>query len=56
MRRKRDFQKGISQIINKNYDAVWTISKLDKKFHPLKILDVKIKNCHKFFKKGKNNR
>ena len=43
MRRKRDLQKGISQIINKNYDAVWTISKLDKKFHPLKILDVKKK-------------
>ena len=43
MRRKRDLQKGISQIINKNYDAVWTISKLDKKFHPLKILDVKNK-------------
>ena len=43
IRRKRDLQKGISQIINKNYDAVWTISKLDKKFHPFKILDVKNK-------------
>ena len=43
IRRKKDLQKGISQIISKKYDAVWTISKLDKKFHPFKILDVKNK-------------
>ena len=41
IRREKDLREGISQIINKNYDAVWTISKIDKKFHPLKILDIK---------------
>ena len=40
LRKKEDVKKTIIKCIKKNYDAVWTISKIDKKYHPLKQLRI----------------
>ncbi len=53
IRREKDLHKGMSKIISKNYDAVWTISKIDKKFHPFKILNIKNKKIVPNSSKGK---
>ena len=37
----------------KKFDAVWTISKIDSKFHPLKILKIKKNNLNYYDKNGK---
>ena len=39
-------------IINNKFDAVWTISKINNKFHPIKILKLKNKKLLYFNKDG----
>ena len=41
LRKINDVKKCIRMIIDKKLDAVWTISKTDKKFHPYKALKIK---------------
>jgi CMP-N-acetylneuraminic acid synthetase len=41
IRRKEDLIKNIKTVINNNFDSCWSVSKIDKKFHPLKILNIK---------------
>ena len=44
----------IRKLVDKDLDAVWSISKIDPKFNPLKQLKVSDKNILKnFLKEGK---
>lgn len=54
-RRKIDVIKTIKKLIDENLDSVWTVSKLDKKFHPLKQLYINDNGYLNLFdKRGKN--
>ena len=44
--------KGLDLIKKKNFDSLWTISKIDKKFHPIKILKVQMQKIKYFHKNG----
>jgi CMP-N,N'-diacetyllegionaminic acid synthase len=55
LRRKGDLTNAVKHLINNNLDSVWSVSKVDKKFHPLKILKKEKNNSFKFYmNKGKN--
>jgi CMP-N,N'-diacetyllegionaminic acid synthase len=55
LRRKNDITKAVKHLINNNLDSVWSVSQVDKKFHPLKILKKEKNNSFKFYmNKGKN--
>ena len=38
LRRKIDITKAVKYLILNNLDSVWSVSRVDKKFHPLKVL------------------
>lgn len=42
----------IKKIEQGHYDSVWTISKIDRKFHPIKILKIRRKKIKYFCKDG----
>jgi CMP-N,N'-diacetyllegionaminic acid synthase len=48
LRKSSHINKALKLIINKKYDAVWSVSKVDLKYHPLKQLKIK-KDKLKFF-------
>jgi CMP-N-acetylneuraminic acid synthetase len=48
LRKPSDLTKSINKLVKNNYDAVWSISETDKKFHPYKSLILKM-NKLKFF-------
>jgi len=50
LRKSHDVIQSIKKLIDNKYDAVWTISETDKKFHPYKSLKLK-KDKLKFFSK-----
>ena len=51
--RKISHLKKCIKIIKKNnFDSVWTISKIDKKFHPIKILKIQKRKIKYFHKNG----
>ena len=52
LRKKRDVIGAIKKCINKNLDSVWTISKIDSKYHPLKVLNLKNLKLTNYLKKG----
>lgn len=52
LRKKRDVIGAIKKCINKNLDSVWTISKIDSKYHPLKILNLNNSKLKNYLKKG----
>ena len=52
LRDKNDINLCIKKLIDKKFDAVWTISKTDKKFHPFKSLVTKKNKLKFFFKEG----
>jgi CMP-N,N'-diacetyllegionaminic acid synthase len=43
----------LNKVIKKNLDGSWSVTKMDKKFHPLKILKIKNNYLRSFIKKGK---
>jgi len=49
LRKKSDITKAIKYLINNNLDSVWSVSQVDKKFHPLKILKKERNNSFKFY-------
>lgn len=53
LRTIKDVKNAIVKCIDKNYDAVWTVSRIDKKFHPLKQLVLVNENLELNDKKGK---
>ena len=44
-------KKALSFVINKKYDSSWSISKIDKKFHPKKILKLSKQNFISLYSK-----
>ena len=53
LRKVNDVIKSIKKLVDKKYDAVWTISETDKKYHPYKALIIKKNNLNFFSKKVK---
>ena len=51
LRKKIHIEKAIKLLIKKKYDAVWSVNKIDKKYHPFKQLLIK-NNKLKFFDKN----
>ena len=41
LRKSKDVEDAIKKTINKKFDALWTISKVDLKYHPYKQLMLK---------------
>ena len=52
LRKTNDVIKSIKKLVDENYEAVWTISKTDKKYHPYKALIIKKNKLDFFSKKG----
>ena len=52
LRKVKHIKDVIKIIISKQLDSVWSVSKVDLKFHPFKQLIIKNKNLHYFDKKG----
>ncbi len=50
IRKTKHLLDAIKTVINKKLDGAWSVNKIDKKFHPLKIL-IKKKNYLKLFSK-----
>ena len=40
-RKSNDVIKTIKKLVNGKFDSVWTISEIDLKNHPLKLLNIK---------------
>ncbi len=53
LRKPIDVIGAIKLLIKKNLDSVWTVSKTDTKFHPLKQLVIKNKKISYYSQKGK---
>ena len=41
LRKSQYLIKAIKKIVDEKFDAIWSVSKVDKKFHPLKQLDIR---------------
>ena len=54
VRKKRDLIFGLKQIIKKKFHSAWSVSKVDKKNHPLKVMVIKNQKLKLFNSKGKN--
>tara|TARA_B100000035_G_C20887304_1_gene503293 strand:- start:67 stop:762 length:696 start_codon:yes stop_codon:yes gene_type:complete len=54
LRKTKHINDSIKKLINKNYDSVWSISKIDKKYNPLKQLKIKKNKINYYSIKGKN--
>lgn len=52
-RKKKDLANQISFIKKKNFDSIWSVSEVDKKFHPLKVLINQGENIKLFLQAGK---
>lgn len=52
LRKTNDVIKSVKKLVDENYEAVWTISKTDKKYHPYKALIIKKNKLDFFSKKG----
>ena len=48
-----DLHKTLKKVIEKNYDAAWSLTKIDSKFHPLKILNIKNNKVSLYSSNGK---
>ena len=53
LRKIDDVIKSIKKLIEEKYDAVWTISETDIKYHPYKALKIKKNNLYFFSSEGK---
>jgi CMP-N,N'-diacetyllegionaminic acid synthase len=54
IREKKDLIFGLNQMIKKKFNSAWSISKIDKKNHPLKVMNIKNNQLKLFNSKGKN--
>ncbi len=53
IRRVNDLHKTIKEVIKKNYDSAWSLTKIDNKFHPLKVLNIINNKVSLYSSKGK---
>ena len=44
LRKTKDVVLAIKKLVDEKLDAVWTISKIDSKYHPYKALEIKRTN------------
>ena len=54
LRVKKDLKEAINQFMKNKNDSLWSISKIDKKYHPLKQLTINKKKLNYFYPNGKN--
>lgn len=54
LRKKKDLVDSIKKIVNKKYDSVWTVSKIDPKYHPEKQLQINKDKLFYYHKNGPN--
>jgi CMP-N,N'-diacetyllegionaminic acid synthase len=54
IREKKDLIFGLNQMIKKKFNSAWSVSKIDKKNHPLKVMSIKNNQLKLFNLKGKN--
>jgi CMP-N-acetylneuraminic acid synthetase len=52
IRKVNQILTSLNKVINENLNGSWSVTKIDKKFHPLKILSVKNNYLKSFIKKG----
>lgn len=52
LRDKNYIEKGIKKLIKNKYDSLWTVSKIDTKFHPEKQLVLKKNKLNYFHRNG----
>lgn len=55
IRKISQLTEALTSVIKKKYDSSWSISKIDKKFHPKKILKLSNKNFISLYDKGGKN-
>tara|TARA_Y100000741_G_scaffold318193_1_gene265272 strand:+ start:206 stop:892 length:687 start_codon:yes stop_codon:yes gene_type:complete len=53
IRRKKELIFALDKTIKKKFDSAWSISKVDKKNHPLKVMIIKKKGLRLYSLKGK---
>ena len=53
LRSKKDLKDGINQFLKNQNDSLWSVSKIDTKYHPLKQLLITKDKLSYFSKKGK---
>lgn len=53
LRKSCHINKALDLLIDKKYDAVWSVSKVDLKYHPFKQLNIKKNKLEFFENKGK---
>ena len=54
LRKHSDVVRVVKKLVNDELDSVWTVSKVDSKFHPLKQLVIKESSLSYYDKLGKN--
>ena len=54
IRRKKELVFALKKIIKNKLNSAWSISEIDKKNHPLKVLKIKNKNLNLYSNNGKN--
>lgn len=53
IRKSSDLKDALTKLIKLNYDAVWSVSEIDKKYHPLKVFNIENNKLKLFSEKGK---
>lgn len=54
LRKPKDVNNAIKKLIDQNYSSLWSISKLNSKFHPSKQLTIENENIKYYNSSGKN--
>jgi CMP-N,N'-diacetyllegionaminic acid synthase len=54
IRKKKELVFALKEIINKNYSSAWSVSKINKKNHPLKVLAIKNQKLKLYYSKGRH--
>ena len=55
LRKTKDVVLAIKKLVDEKLDAVWTISKIDSKYHPYKALEIKQNKLVFFSSLGKKD-
>ena len=53
IRKSNELNQALNKLIKLNYDAVWSVTEIDKKYHPLKVFINKNNKLNLFSEKGK---
>lgn len=53
LRKSNELNQALNKLIKLNYDAIWSVTEIDKKYHPLKVFINKKNKLNLFSEKGK---